>query len=188
MGEKPYRVHVVVDPSYAERIRALPIDEPVWIVDSVGNHPVIRSLWQEHEGLESVGGITSFAFDPAAGPEDWLIAELAVVNCIMASCRMIRPTRSSMRSVCDGPRGFNANSAALDSTGGRQLPKDSPARGMSLAASGKKPPTTALGLGATERRHHPKASPSCLLRRLRFRAGIDLEMFAIPTEAGRDRL
>ena len=80
MGEKPYGVHVVVDPSYAERIRALPIDEPAWIVDSVDNHPVIRSLWHEQEGLESLGGITSFTFDPAAGPEDRLIAELAVID------------------------------------------------------------------------------------------------------------
>jgi len=80
MENKPYRVHVVVDPAYGERIRVLPTDEPVWVIDSAGNHSVIRSIWEERDGRKVLGGITSFTFDPAAGPEDWLIAELAVID------------------------------------------------------------------------------------------------------------
>ena len=31
MNDKPYRVHVVVDPHYGELIRGLPVEEPAWV-------------------------------------------------------------------------------------------------------------------------------------------------------------
>jgi hypothetical protein len=97
MSDAPYRVHVVVDPHYGQRIRNLPFGEPAWIVDSADNHPVIQALWKER-GIcdESAGptpskydpnaepneftGITSFKYDPDAGPESWLMSILAVID------------------------------------------------------------------------------------------------------------
>jgi hypothetical protein len=80
MDERPYRVDVVVDPFFGERIRSIPVDEPAWIVDSLGNHPVIQSIWQERKERDVREGITSFKFDPDAGPEDWLITQLGVID------------------------------------------------------------------------------------------------------------
>jgi hypothetical protein len=76
MSDAPYRVHVVVDPHYGERIRNLPIGEPAWIVDSPDNHPVIQALWQERRSLDESRGVTSFKYDPDATPESWLISIL----------------------------------------------------------------------------------------------------------------
>ncbi len=80
MSNAPYRVHVVVDAHYAERIRALPLSEPAWVVDSPDNHPVIQALWQERRPLNESAGITSFKYDPHAAPDGWLISILSVVD------------------------------------------------------------------------------------------------------------
>jgi len=80
MNEEQYRVHVVVDPEYGERLRDLPVGEPVWVVDSERNHPVIRALWREHEGLDESAGITSFTFNRGGTCEDWLVAELSTID------------------------------------------------------------------------------------------------------------
>jgi hypothetical protein len=80
MSVTPYRVHVVVDPHYGERIRSLPRGEPAWIVDSPDNHPIIQTMWQERRNLKEPNGITSFRFDPDAQPEDWFVCELGVID------------------------------------------------------------------------------------------------------------
>jgi hypothetical protein len=41
----PYRVHVVVDPAFGQRLADLPAGEPVWVVASTINEPVVRQLW-----------------------------------------------------------------------------------------------------------------------------------------------
>ncbi len=80
MSERPYRVHVVVDPHYGERIRDLPVREPAWIVDSPDNHPAIHALWDARKRLDQYTGITSFKYDPDARAEDWLISTLPVLD------------------------------------------------------------------------------------------------------------
>jgi hypothetical protein len=65
---------------YGDRIRGLPADEPAWIVDTPDNHAVIQSIWREREGQNVLEGIASFPFDASAGHEDWLIAELGVID------------------------------------------------------------------------------------------------------------
>ncbi len=80
MGDVPYRVHVVVDAHYAERIRDLPIGEPAWVMDSSDNHPVIQAIWQERRSLNENTGITSFKYNADATPESWLISILAAIN------------------------------------------------------------------------------------------------------------
>lgn len=80
MSDGHYRVHIVVDSKYGERLREFPVDEPVWVVDSECNHPVIQALWREREGARGHGGLTSFKYDPRTGPEDWLISHLSVID------------------------------------------------------------------------------------------------------------
>jgi hypothetical protein len=80
INKKPYRVYVVVDPHYRERLRDLPADEPIWVIDSAENHPVIQTLWNERKGSINVDGITSFKYDPKANPEEWFVTELATID------------------------------------------------------------------------------------------------------------
>jgi hypothetical protein len=80
MSERPYRVHVVVDPHYGERIRDLPAGEPAWVADSPDNHPVIQAMWQERRTLDQFTGITSFKCDPNDKPDDSLISILSAVD------------------------------------------------------------------------------------------------------------
>jgi len=80
MNDKPYRVHVVVDPNFGESIHNLPIDEPGWVVDSQDNRLVIQSLWNEHKATNHHGGITLFKFDGDDTPEDWFVSELSTID------------------------------------------------------------------------------------------------------------
>jgi len=80
MDEKPYRVYVVVDPHYGERLRDLPMDEPIWVVDSIKNHPIIQALWSEHNQSNYLEGITSFTVDTNGNPEDWFLTELSNID------------------------------------------------------------------------------------------------------------
>ena len=41
---------------------------------------MIQSLWNEHKSASHPDGITSFVFDPDAASEDWLIAEISVID------------------------------------------------------------------------------------------------------------
>jgi hypothetical protein len=80
MNEKPYRVYVVVDPHYGERLRHLPADEPIWIIDSEENHSVIQALWNERNQSRHLDGITSFKYDSKGTPEHWFVSELATID------------------------------------------------------------------------------------------------------------
>ena len=80
MKEKPYRVYVVVDPHFGERLRDLPADEPIWVIDSEENHSVIHALWNERNQSSHLDGITLFKYDPKGNPEDWFITELATID------------------------------------------------------------------------------------------------------------
>lgn len=75
-----YRVHVVVDPHYGERIRDLPAAEPTWIVDSPDNHPVFASMWKDRPEVDHLTGITSFKYNSETAPDDWLIGILSPVD------------------------------------------------------------------------------------------------------------
>jgi hypothetical protein len=80
MNKKPYRVYVVVDTHYGERLRDLSADEPIWIIDSEENHSVIQTLWNERKGSSHLDGITSFKYDSKGNPEDWFVNELATID------------------------------------------------------------------------------------------------------------
>jgi hypothetical protein len=45
---EPYRVFVVVDREYGERLAELAQTGPVWIVDTPANRSVAQQIWAAH--------------------------------------------------------------------------------------------------------------------------------------------
>jgi hypothetical protein len=60
---EPYKVYVVVDRTFGERLAALPESVPVWIVDTPTNAPVAGRLWKERSQRSHLAGITTFKAD-----------------------------------------------------------------------------------------------------------------------------
>jgi hypothetical protein len=76
----PYRVRVVVDRSYGERLTTLPSHEPVWIIDTPVNTPVAHRLWRERPTANHLAGITTFKAPSESVPEVDLIAQLPTID------------------------------------------------------------------------------------------------------------
>jgi hypothetical protein len=76
----PYRVRVVVDASFGERLATLPAHDPVWIIDSPSNTPVAHRLWKERPAANHLTGITTFKPRSASSPEDELLAQLNTID------------------------------------------------------------------------------------------------------------
>ena len=74
----PYRVHVVVDPAYGQRLADLPASEPVWIVASPNNEPVVRQLWEQRPAKSHLDGITMS--QSYGSPEDSFLGVLDSVD------------------------------------------------------------------------------------------------------------
>ena len=69
MSDAPYRVRIVVDPAFGERLGRLPPGEPVWIVDSAVNTPAVHRLRAARPAASHLSGVTNFRADadqPAA--------------------------------------------------------------------------------------------------------------------------
>jgi len=75
---RPYKVIVVVDPDFGERLADLPRGVPVWVVDTATNHPVAQRLRKERPATSHLDGITTFrgGSTPAAS----LIDELSMID------------------------------------------------------------------------------------------------------------
>ena len=80
MNEKPYRVHVIVDPAFGDRLREIPEGEPVWIVDTPPNRLAYEAVGRERNPESYLVGLSSFKVDPTGQPEDWLISELEAID------------------------------------------------------------------------------------------------------------
>ncbi len=80
MSDQPYRVCIVVDPDFGERLASLPLGVPVWIVDTPANKPVAQRLWKECPQHDHLTGITTFDFCADASREDNLIDELETID------------------------------------------------------------------------------------------------------------
>ncbi len=74
----PYCVHVVVDPVFGQRLVDLPAGEPVWIVASPINEPVVRQLWRQRPTESHLDGITMF--QPHGSPEGAFLGELGSID------------------------------------------------------------------------------------------------------------
>jgi hypothetical protein len=72
----PYKVRVMVDRQFGERLAALEVGVPVWIVDTSVNKPVAQRLWKERDNNDHLTGITTFNDAAAFSAEDILIERL----------------------------------------------------------------------------------------------------------------
>lgn len=71
---------VILDPAFAERLRAVPAGYPVWITMSPANANVVRSLWAVAQGPDRRKDITGFRFDADRSAEDRFLAELDAIE------------------------------------------------------------------------------------------------------------
>jgi len=80
MMASPYKVYVVVDRQFGERLNELERGAPVWIVDSPYNMPVVKRLWQSRPHESHLSGITSFADSESSSPEELFLEELDMID------------------------------------------------------------------------------------------------------------
>src|SRR6516225_5656781 len=74
------RLLVVLDADFGDRLRQSWHGQPVWIVMSPVNEPVIRSLWATYSGQDHLTGVTGFRFDSNIAAEDSFIADLGTID------------------------------------------------------------------------------------------------------------
>lgn len=76
----PYKVRVVVDRTFGERLASLPAGEPVWVIDSPINTPVAHRLWRERNDENHLTGITTFKPGASLSSEDGAAALLGTIE------------------------------------------------------------------------------------------------------------
>ena len=79
VSDKPYRVHIVLDRLFGDRLMELPIGEPVWVVNSPANAPIVRRIWNERPKQNHLVGVTIFN-SAAESPEAILVSELDTID------------------------------------------------------------------------------------------------------------
>ncbi len=77
---KPYRVFVVVDREYGQRLTDLTQECPVWVVDTPVNRAVAQQIWGAEPNRGHLQGITTFKFREDGSPEDILVNELDTID------------------------------------------------------------------------------------------------------------
>jgi hypothetical protein len=80
MIEEPYRVYVIVDPTFGARLRTIPAEEPVWIVDTDSNRLAYETVGKERQSQGIAVDLSSFKVDLKASPEEWLISEITTID------------------------------------------------------------------------------------------------------------
>lgn len=77
---KPYRVFVVVDREYGQRLTDLVQEGPVWVVDTPANRVVAEEIWHAEPNRSHLQGITTFRFPEDGSPEDILVNEFDTID------------------------------------------------------------------------------------------------------------
>ena len=80
MNSKPYGVYAIVEPTFGDRLREIPVGEPVWIADTAVNHTAVAAIWKEQGIASHLTGLTSFVVDENTTPEDWLISQISTID------------------------------------------------------------------------------------------------------------
>jgi hypothetical protein len=73
----PYRVAVVLESDFSDRLSELAARMPIWIVDTPVNRAAAEKEWAQHPSRSHTEGITTFKADPAASAEDRLSGVLS---------------------------------------------------------------------------------------------------------------
>jgi hypothetical protein len=75
-----YKVYIVVDREFGERLNMLEKGVPVWIVDTPANKAAAQRVWQKLPDPDHLTGVTTFrAFAPATSSE-LLLAEIDTID------------------------------------------------------------------------------------------------------------
>jgi hypothetical protein len=77
---KAYRVFVVLDREYGERLLELAGSGPVWIVDTPRNRAVAQHLWVANPNRDHLDGVTTFKAGDGCSSEEILINELDTID------------------------------------------------------------------------------------------------------------
>jgi hypothetical protein len=81
---EPYRVVVVVDRNFGERLATLSPGVAVWIVDTPANTPAARRLWKERPESSHLTGITTYNGQKKGGidasPEENVLNQLSSID------------------------------------------------------------------------------------------------------------
>ena len=80
MDRAPYKVSVVVDREFGERLAALEPGVPVWILDTPVNRGVAQRLWKESTEPNHLTGVTTFKTCDSLSPEEILLSELDTID------------------------------------------------------------------------------------------------------------
>jgi hypothetical protein len=75
-----YRVFVVLDRDYGERLLELARSGPVWIVDTPQNRAVVQNLWAANPNRNHLEGVTTFKAGHDCSSEETLINELDTID------------------------------------------------------------------------------------------------------------
>jgi hypothetical protein len=76
----PYKVCVVVDREFGQRLSELEPDVPVWIVGTSANRAAAEQLWKDHPQKNHLTGITTFKDWESASTEELLVSELDTID------------------------------------------------------------------------------------------------------------
>jgi hypothetical protein len=80
MHRPPYKVFIVVDRAFGDRLVALEARVPVWIVDTPVNRAVVQRLSKERAAENHLTGVTVFTDSDAMSPEQLLLSELDTID------------------------------------------------------------------------------------------------------------
>jgi hypothetical protein len=77
---KAYRVFVVLDTEYGERLEELNSAGPVWIVDIPKNREAAHKIWDVDPNRSHLHGITTFKINGDSSREENLLNELDTID------------------------------------------------------------------------------------------------------------
>jgi hypothetical protein len=80
MNSAQYRVIVVVDRGFGEKLETIPAGVPVWIVDSSVNRAAAEKMWAAAPQVSHLEGITIFTSPEGASPERSLIGQIDTID------------------------------------------------------------------------------------------------------------
>jgi len=80
MAAVPYKVYVVVDREFGEKLGGIEQGAPVWVVDTPANKAVVQRSWNEHPNEDHLTGITTFNDLSSLSPEQMLLGKLDAIE------------------------------------------------------------------------------------------------------------
>jgi hypothetical protein len=75
-----YKVYVVVDRDFGERLNTLETGVPVWMVDTPTNKTAAQRRWQELPEPNHLTGVTTFSDIDSASSIELLLAEIDTID------------------------------------------------------------------------------------------------------------